>query len=493
MPPRRTRSTTPGSDAGGAIVKRYRKRDRQFIYGLRIRFQGQRVWVPLGTEREGWNEVRAADARDEIASLIRRGTWRPPTGHAVDPGEKDPGFHEFASDWFTRYRQTVKPRTAEIAQNMLSRHALPYLHPYRLSDIDYVLLATYVEQKLKRNDEIALAAEVGVTLRDAAGRPRRPLSPRTINMSLDVISRVLNDAVKRKLIATNPAADRALRLKAAQHKRNSLEADELLALINAAGTLDEPRSPRTLARAARARRLRAAGLSWKEIGADLGVVDTTAFWLAGRHPDGRHRGVRRAIVATLGCAGLRNSELCNLNVADLDFAHSVFIVRDAKTEAGIRRVSMTPWLRDELLAYLAARPHAQPDDPAFPTRTGRRRDRNNINRRVVAPALATANAARPDRPLPDAITAHTFRRTYITLMLEAGAPVPYVQSQVGHQDATTTLNIYAQVLRRRDRTQHGKAFDALMTDVVTPTAPDTTALDPLTPNRPHFPSDPGLS
>ncbi|MBV9193200.1 MAG: hypothetical protein JO168_03565, partial [Solirubrobacterales bacterium] len=41
-----------------------------------------------------------------------------------------------------------------------------------------------------------------------------------------------------------------------------------------------------------------------------------------------------------------------------------------------------------------------------------------------------------------------------------------VQAQVGHEDATTTLKIYAQVLRRRDRKRHGQAFDALMTDAV---------------------------
>jgi Phage integrase family len=64
------------------------------------------------------------------------------------------------------------------------------------------------------------------------------------------------------------------------------------------------------------------------------------------------------------------------------------------------------------------------------------------------------------------ITAQTFRRTFITLMLEAGAPVPYVQGQVGHEDPTTTLEIYAQVLKRRDRRRHGEAFDALMADAV---------------------------
>ena len=51
-------------------------------------------------------------------------------------------------------------------------------------------------------------------------------------------------------------------------------------------------------------------------------------------------------------------------------------------------------------------------------------------------------------------------------MLEAGAPVPYVQAQVGDEDPTTTLQIYAQVLKRRDRRRHGEAFDALMADAV---------------------------
>jgi len=130
---------------------------------------------------------------------------------------------------------------------------------------------------------------------------------------------------------------------------------------------------------------------------------------------------------------------------------------------------MTPWLHDELLAYRATRADAQLHEPAFPTRTGARRDGHNINRRVIAPAARAADALRADRretPLPGSITAHTFRRTFITLMLEAGAPVPYVQAQVGHEDPTTTLEIYAQVLKRRDRRRHGEAFDALMADAI---------------------------
>jgi integrase len=208
--------------------------------------------------------------------------------------------------------------------------------------------------------------------------------------------------------------------------------------------------------------------TWNEIAAELGVAQSTAIWLAGRYRKDGRASVRRAVLATLGCAGLRNSEVCDLDLADLDFAHGVIHVRDAKTEAGIRRVNMTPWLLDELLAYRATRADAALSEPAFPTRTGTRRDPRNINRKVIAPAVRAADALHAERrqsPLPSGITAHTFRRTFITLMLEAGAPVPYVQAQVGHEDPTTTLQIYAQVLKRRDRQRHGEAFDALMADV----------------------------
>ena len=459
----------PGPEPVGSIVKRYRKRDRQFTYGLRIRAYGERYWIPLGTEREGWNDVRAADRRDEIAALVRRGAWRPPNNFELDPRERNPGFHEFSSDWLKRYRRIVKPRTAHLAEYLLSHHILPFLHEYRLAEIDYAVLSAFVAHKLERNEEIAMAKEAGLTLHDRRGQPRRALGPRTINMSLDVISRVLNDAVKRRLLQGNPAADPQLRLKVIQRKGNFLEADELLAVIEAAAVIDDPVSRQTMARGDLVRRMRGDGRAWKEIAAEVGVAPSTAICLAGRYRNEGKPSARRAILATLGCAGPRNSEVCALNVADLDFAHGVIHVRDSKTEAGIRQVNMTPWLRDELLAYRATRPNAESTDPAFPTQTGACRDKDNVNRRVIAPAVRAADALRAKRgnpPLPAPVTAHTFRRTFITLMLEAGAPVPYVQAQVGHEDATTTLKIYAQVLRRRDRKRHGQAFDALMTDAV---------------------------
>jgi hypothetical protein len=61
-----------------------------------------------------------------------------------------------------------------------------------------------------------------------------------------------------------------------------------------------------------------------------------------------------------------------------------------------------------------------------------------------------------------AVTAHTFRRIYVTLMLEAGAPLTYAQDQVGHEDTKTIQEIYAHVLRRQQRAHVGAAVNEPM-------------------------------
>ena len=80
--------------------------------------------------------------------------------------------------------------TADTAEYMLSHHLLPFLHTYRLTEIDYAVLSAYVAHKLERNEEIEAAREAGVTVQDGAGRPRRTLSARTSKMTLDLTARI---------------------------------------------------------------------------------------------------------------------------------------------------------------------------------------------------------------------------------------------------------------------------------------------------------------
>ena len=55
-------------------------------------------------------------------------------------------------------------------------------------------------------------------------------------------------------------------------------------------------------------------------------------------------------------------------------------------------------------------------------------------------------------------------------MLAAGFDLPYVQDQVGHADPTTTLTIYAQVIRRPDRDQLRTEARAFFGEREAPTA-----------------------
>jgi integrase len=450
-------------------LRREQRRDGLTTFSLRVRAYGHRYTVRLGNELDGWSEARATIELENVTAQIQAGIWEPPATTG-DPTTGPPTFHEYASLW-------LKRRVAEgIAENtrkdylwQLSNHLLPFFGGYLLSDLSERLVEEFKDRKLEERARVLAARDAGIQLQDGNGNARRPLSNTSINKFLVLLTRILEAAVKHGWLAANPAA-RVERLKVRRRKGSILEADELESLILAAGPRD-PGASTTARRVQEVRRLRDDHhLSWREIATRLEIASSTAVYCY-RRPESSptEEDGRRALIAALGCGGLRASEAANLNVGDIDLLHGKLHVRDSKTEAGMREVDMTPRLINEVRRYLATRPNASPEEPAFPTRTGGRRDKDNIRSRVVAPILDRANAQRQAADLPPigiAVTPHTLRRTYISLMLSAGAEVPYVQAQVGHADPKITLEIYAIVLKRRERRQFAAAFDALMQDAI---------------------------
>ena len=84
---------------------------------------------------------------------------------------------------------------------------------------------------------------------------------------------------------------------------------------------------------------------------------------------------------------------------------------------------------------------------------GRHQNRENVRRRVLHPAVERANgiletAGRP--PIRSNTTLHALRRTYISLLLEAGENPRVVMAQVRHTDPGLTLRVYAQVMSQRE-------------------------------------------
>jgi integrase len=160
---------------------------------------------------------------------------------------------------------------------------------------------------------------------------------------------------------------------------------------------------------------------------------------------------RRAFLATLTLAGLRIGEGLALRWRDVDLAAGRLRVTDSKTDAGVRQVDLLPALREELSVHKATTAFGEPDDFVFPTVRSRQQDIGNARTRFLGRSIERANEnllKRKATPLPEGITPHSLRRTYISLLLATGADVPYVMRQVGHADPKVTLSIYAQAMHR---------------------------------------------
>jgi hypothetical protein len=169
--------------------------------------------------------------------------------------------------------------------------------------------------------------------------------------------------------------------------------------------------------------------------------------------------------------------------------HQRLIIREAKTDASVRDVDLSLDVMEELIAWRASRPSRTGDEFVFATDSGRPRDKDNVRERVLRPAVDKTNEIQNQRGLPPLppVSPHALRRTYISRLIEAGAPLPYVMRQVGHEDSRTTLEVYAQVQQRLSRKQVHQAFDDLLatageaTDVLT-AAREKMPPAPLAPN-----------
>ena len=433
----------------------------------------------------GWDERAARAELGNVLARVRAGVWEPRERPAAPEPVTDsamPTFHEYASAWLAGKRQGVlgdKPIDANTEADYrwrLSRHLLPYFAAHPLDQIDAELCLAFKSHKLQEASEIRDALAAGADLRDRHGRRLRPLSVSSIRKLIDTLAAILDDAIEDELIDRNPARGKRMRVRVPKPARTFLEMDELAAVIEAAGDQDSSPTIAVPIHGSASRRnvarLAAAGRRPSDIATELGLAKATvthhlrALGVSGAEP---YAG-RRAIVETLGRSGVRVSELCDLRVGELrlhDRDNGRFGIPDAKTEAGIREVQMSPDLVDRLTEHLARlRAAGQPTGPdayAFPNLRGGRISRQRVGK-ILREAAVAASARQQERGLPPLpiTTPHTLRRTYISIALLAnGFDVKWVMSQVGHADSKMTLDVYAQLEQRVERS-HGTSFDALL-------------------------------
>ena len=363
---------------------------KQRSWAIRFRSRGKRHYVTLGLSKDGWDRRRAERALRHVLADVERGIWRPRDPDPVPDAEPDPSFHAFASEWFEGLRdEGLREATLADYRWQLSSHLLPFFARHRLSEITIEQVDRYRREKVRE------------------GR----LSPTSINKTITRLGQILEVAVEIELIHRNPAkvGGKRRKLKTRQPERSYLDrADQIGSMLEAAGELDQ----------------------------------------TGRGPR-----LRRLLLATLILAGLRLGEALSLRWRDLDLAAGRLRIVDSKTDAGVREVDLLPLLREELATYKAGCRTASANALVFATGTGGAQNPSNVRNRMLAASVKLANEHREEAglgPLPDRLTPHSLRRTFISVLLAAGEDPPYVMRQVGHSDPKVTLGIYAQVMLRKD-------------------------------------------
>lgn len=151
----------------------------------------------------------------------------------------------------------------------------------------------------------------------------------------------------------------------------------------------------------------------------------------------------KAVVQFVYATGLRASEVCSVNLADVDLTQRIVFVRNGK--GGKDRYSfLTPEAVSAIRSWLLVRQDfAQSDSPALWVGSGSAR----LTRRQIGEIVSKA----AKRVSIDA-SPHTLRRSRATHLRNAGVPVDVIQAMLGHTDSATTEKNYlnADPLRIRD-------------------------------------------
>jgi len=394
----------------GQVLERHWKSGRG--YALRFRAFGERQYLTLGLETDGWDRRRAEEELANVMADVRRGIWTPPTRRARRAGAAEaadamPTFDSFARSLMAARKGEMSEANRAYKENALA-HVLPYFGDWPLHEIDIQAVDAFRGHMVEVSEARRRARDSGQPMRNEWGQALRPLSPATINKTIDTLQWVLSVAVEYRYISENPAAGRRRRLRAKRPAPVHLDSVEQIAtLLEAAGQLDRDK-----------RRLTSD---------------------------------RRPIIATLLLAGPRAGELCNLRWRDVDLANGRIRIGRSKTQAGLREIVLLPLLRDELSAHKARAYRSGPDDPVFPTGTGGHRDKDNLRNRILASAVKRADKlleARGQTPLPHGVTPHKLRHTFASILIATGEDPASVMAQLGHTDPKFTLRVYTHIMRR---------------------------------------------
>ena len=138
----------------------------------------------------------------------------------------------------------------------------------------------------------------------------------------------------------------------------------------------------------------------------------------------------RTLLTATYAAGLRVSEVCSLQLADIESAPDRMCLKVRQGKGGKDRYTiLSPRLLDMLRRYWCDR---RPRQWLFPNASGSAPIEQSTAQRIYCAARDTAGIA----PLGGI---HTLRHAFATHLIEAGVDLPTVQRLLGHGHLSTTM------------------------------------------------------
>ncbi len=137
-----------------------------------------------------------------------------------------------------------------------------------------------------------------------------------------------------------------------------------------------------------------------------------------------------AIISVLAYTGIRVSELCSLNIEDIDLDEHIITVKHGKGDKD-RIVIMDQECAEAIGKYLASRVLVRAATNAlFLSRKTSRFDTSSIQRLVKRLAKEAG--------ILKTVTPHTLRHTFATTLMRNGANLRFIQEILGHSNISTT-------------------------------------------------------
>lgn len=397
-------------------------------------------------------QITVSNGRDiHDRQILETATWKPDPNKTEKQNQK--ALERFAMDFEDRvksgkYLKGEKMTYQEYSALWLSEYAEKQMERTSIerceSSLDNIILPAIGHLKLPEIQPLHLTRLYGTLMETGyiQNGKRKPYSAKTIKRIHQIISSSLNTAVYWQLIESNPCQ----RVKPPKVEK---QADvKHFTLEQTQAFLGQLNAPYTVAHWGRA----------KKDGSE-----------SRRHYEEKEIPLQfKALFHLAVFGGFRRGELVALTWDDIDFqSHTVTVNKaSARTKDGIitkapktfssnRTVTLPPDTMGILQRHKAEQQEYRQSlgsywkgsNYLFIQDDGRQMDISTPNK-VFQKVIRIYNETHEEK-LPE-ITLHGLRHTSATLLISQNVDVKTVSSRLGHSETSTTMDIYAHALRKKD-------------------------------------------